>query len=160
MPFLTRTVSILYRELNHAAGKQVPGDMDNDASTAALYVIFIYAPPPLVKENTSNPPRCLYVSLLALRHGNLFRSLNFVYPFGATLNVVKPAVPVLSTGTVSLPVNRPVCAFHTAKRGQGKLAVIGSVHMFSDQYFDKEENSKVQVSSSTTTLAGMMYTVL
>ena len=24
--------------------------------------------------------------------------------------------------------------------------VIGSVHMFSDQYFDKEENSKVQVS--------------
>ena len=69
-----------------------------------------------------------------------------MYPFGATLNVVKPAVPVLSTGTVSLPVNRPVCAFHAAKRGQGKLVVIGSVHMFCDQYFDKEENSKVQVS--------------
>ena len=25
--------------------------------------------------------------------------------------------------------------------------MIGSVHMFSDQYFDKEENSKVQVSA-------------
>ena len=45
----------------------------------------------------------------------IFRSLNFVYPFGATLNVVKPAVPVLSSGTVSLPVNRPVCAFYTSK---------------------------------------------
>ena len=44
-----------------------------------------------------------------------FRSLNFVYPFGATLNVVKPAVPVLSSGTVSLPVNRPICAFHASK---------------------------------------------
>ena len=30
--------------------------------------------------------------------------------------------------------------------------MIGSVHMFSDQYFDKEENSKVQVSSSITNL--------
>lgn len=28
----------------------------------------------------------------------------------------------------------------------GKLAVIGSCHMFSDQYIDKEENSKIMVS--------------
>ena len=28
---------------------------------------------------------------------------------------------------------------------KGKLAVLGSVHIFSDQYLDKEENSKVQV---------------
>ncbi|XP_028406358.1 intraflagellar transport protein 52 homolog [Dendronephthya gigantea] len=97
---------ILNREINQAAGKQVPGDMDSEVTTASL-------------------------------------SLNFVYPFGATLNVVKPAIPVLSTGTVSLPVNRPVCAFYN-KRGQGKLVVVGSVHIFSDQYFDKEENSKVQ----------------
>ena len=38
--------------------------------------------------------------------------LTFLFPFGATLNVQKPAVPVLSTGTVSLPVNRPVCSFY------------------------------------------------
>ena len=110
-----------------------------------------------------------------------------MYPFGATLNVVKPAIPVLSSGTVSLPVNRPICAFHSSKvnffslsntqkitliiltvlnvyniismvcfkifvlklvllqHNSGKLVVLGSVHMFSDQYFDKEENSKVQV---------------
>lgn len=29
----------------------------------------------------------------------------------------------------------------------GKLAVLGSCHMFSDQYLDKEENSKIMVSS-------------
>ena len=27
------------------------------------------------------------------------------------------------------------------------MAVLGSVHMFSDQYLDKEENAKVQVGS-------------
>jgi len=29
--------------------------------------------------------------------------------------------------------------------GKGKLAVLGSCHMFSDQYIDKEENSKILV---------------
>lgn len=28
--------------------------------------------------------------------------------------------------------------------GQGKLVVMGSAHVFSDQYLDKEENSKLQ----------------
>ena len=28
-------------------------------------------------------------------------------------------------------------------KGKGKLAVVGSCHMFSDQYIDKEENSKI-----------------
>ena len=45
----------------------------------------------------------------------LNRSLTFVYPFGATLNVVKPAISVLSTGSVSFPLNRPVCAFHSSR---------------------------------------------
>ena len=38
-------------------------------------------------------------------------SLSFVYPFGATLNVQKPAVAVLSSGSTCYPQNRPVCAF-------------------------------------------------
>jgi len=29
--------------------------------------------------------------------------------------------------------------------GKGKLAVIGSCHMFSDQYIDKEDNGKILV---------------
>ena len=39
-------------------------------------------------------------------------SLSFVYPFGATLTVQKPAVAVLSSGSVSYLQNRPVCAFY------------------------------------------------
>lgn len=40
------------------------------------------------------------------------QSLSFVYPFGATLNVQKPAVPVLSSGTICFPIKRPLCAFY------------------------------------------------
>ena len=43
----------------------------------------------------------------------IVKALSFVYPNGATLNVAKPAVPVLSSGSVSFPLNRPVCAFYT-----------------------------------------------
>ncbi|XP_050403597.1 intraflagellar transport protein 52 homolog isoform X1 [Patella vulgata] len=77
---------------------------------------------------------------------NNAQALSFLYPYGATVNVIKPAFAVLSTGSVCFPLNRPVCALHSSKmniKGRGKLAVVGSVHMFHDQYIDKEENSKV-----------------
>lgn len=38
------------------------------------------------------------------------RALSFLYPYGATLNVMKPSTALLSTGSVSFPLNRPVCA--------------------------------------------------
>ena len=34
--------------------------------------------------------------------------LEFVYPYGATLNVQKPAIALLSTGRVAYPMKRPV----------------------------------------------------
>ncbi|CAB1448476.1 unnamed protein product [Pleuronectes platessa] len=74
--------------------------------------------------------------------GNNAQALTFVYPYGATLSVIKPAMPVLSTGSVCFPLNRPVLAFYQGKEA-GKLVVLGSCHMFSDQYIDKEENSKI-----------------
>ena len=40
------------------------------------------------------------------------QSLSFVYPFGATLNVQKPAIPVLSSGTICFPIKRPLCALY------------------------------------------------
>lgn len=70
--------------------------------------------------------------------------MSFVYPFGATLTVDKRAISVLSTGSVCFPLNRPICAFHSSKNTKGKLVVLGSAHIFSDQYIDKEENNKVQ----------------
>ncbi|XP_047659800.1 intraflagellar transport protein 52 homolog isoform X2 [Tachysurus fulvidraco] len=74
--------------------------------------------------------------------GNNTQALTFVYPYGATLSVIKPAVAVLSTGSVCFPLNRPILAFSKVENA-GKLAVLGSCHMFSDQYLDKEENSKI-----------------
>ena len=66
---------------------------------------------------------------------NNAQALAFVYPYGATLNVARPAVPVLSSGSVSFPLNRPVCALysHGERGGGGRLAVVGSGTMFSDQ---------------------------
>ncbi|XP_075022433.1 intraflagellar transport protein 52 homolog isoform X2 [Calonectris borealis] len=75
--------------------------------------------------------------------GVLNRALTFVYPFGATLNVMKPAVAILSTGSVCFPLNRPVLAFYQHENQGGKMAALGSSHMFSDQYLDKEENGKI-----------------
>ncbi|XP_036415937.1 intraflagellar transport protein 52 homolog [Colossoma macropomum] len=74
--------------------------------------------------------------------GNNAQALTFVYPYGATLNVMKPAIAILSTGSVCFPLNRPVLAFYQVANA-GRLAVLGSCHMFSDQYLDKEENSKI-----------------
>ncbi|KAM8946232.1 intraflagellar transport protein 52 homolog isoform 1-T1 [Pelodytes ibericus] len=144
---------VLNREFSRAAGKDVSVIMDEDSG------------------------------------GNNTQALTFVYPFGATLNVMKPAVAILSTGSVCFPLNRPILAFYHAKvispvfepnllllftflyfthllntplcfsltiavylliivfllfktKG-GKMAVLGSCHMFSDQYLDKEENAKI-----------------
>lgn len=45
----------------------------------------------------------------ALSSGNGGRGgLSFVYPYGATMTVQSPAHPVLSSGPISYPLNRPV----------------------------------------------------
>ncbi|KAI9361244.1 hypothetical protein DFJ73DRAFT_814531 [Zopfochytrium polystomum] len=75
--------------------------------------------------------------------GSTGSSLAFVYPFGATLNVQKPAIPILASGTVSYPLNRPIAAAYVDQAGKGRLLVVGSGAMFSDQYMDKEENGKL-----------------
>lgn len=68
--------------------------------------------------------------------------LDFVFPHGSTLSVLKPAIPILSSGKIAYPMNRPLGAvWHQA--GQGRIAVLGSVSMFDDKWIDKEENSKV-----------------
>lgn len=68
--------------------------------------------------------------------------LDFVFPYGSTLSVQKPAVPILSSGKIAYPMNRPLGAvWH--QEGLGKIAVVGSVQMFDDKWIDKEENSKL-----------------
>jgi len=66
-----------------------------------------------------------------------------VYPYGATLNVQKPSHAILTSGALSYPSNRPLAAVYQGKNGKGRMAVVGSVEMFGDEYFEKEENSKI-----------------
>jgi intraflagellar transport protein 52 len=68
--------------------------------------------------------------------------LQFVYPYGATLNVRKPSFPILSSGPVSYPANRPVAAFYMSPK-RGKLFVIGSMMFLEDEFFEKEDNQKI-----------------
>jgi intraflagellar transport protein 52 len=79
---------------------------------------------------------------------NNSQALRFVYPYGATLNVARPAVALLSTGSVAFPLNRPVCALYTHIKASGspggKLAVLGSAHIFADKYLDREDNDTVR----------------
>lgn len=65
--------------------------------------------------------------------------LKFVYPYGATLNVNRPAVPIMSSGPISFPANRPIGAFYTSQR-RGKLFVMASMKFFHDEFFEKEDN--------------------
>lgn len=70
--------------------------------------------------------------------------LDFVYPRGSTLSVQRPARAVLSSGAVSYPMNRAICAAwegNSTKRP--RVVAVGSVEMLSDEWLEKEENALV-----------------
>jgi intraflagellar transport protein 52 len=66
-----------------------------------------------------------------------------VYPYGSTLNVRKPSFPILSSGPISFPAHRPVGAFYMSPK-RGKLFVLGSIRFLDDEFFEKEDNQKIQ----------------
>jgi intraflagellar transport protein 52 len=74
--------------------------------------------------------------------------LEFVYPYGATLNVQKPAIPILSSGPISYPLNRPIAAVcnssnKTGAAGAGRICVLGSVKMLDDEFYESEKNRQL-----------------
>jgi len=77
--------------------------------------------------------------------------LNFVYPYGASLNVIRPSRPLLSSGPVSYPMNRPIAAVWESDlqsgsavgANRGRMVVLGSVEIFGDDWLEKEENGKL-----------------
>lgn len=69
-------------------------------------------------------------------------TLNIVYPYGSTLMTQKPAFPILTTGPVSYPANRPIMSAYTDSQSGGRLLVLGSTRMFEDEFIDKEDNTK------------------
>lgn len=78
-------------------------------------------------------------------------SLVFVYPYGLTMNVQRPAIPILSSGFMAYPLNRPIGAVwesselvdHNGQKKRGKLMVLGSGLLLEDQWIGKEENDKL-----------------
>ncbi|KAI9353849.1 hypothetical protein BDR26DRAFT_910587 [Obelidium mucronatum] len=114
---------ILNREINRAAGKKV------NISTAAAKA----AGGGMIGDMAGGGHH---------DHKN-HTGLSFVYPYGASLTVQKPSVPLLSTGTVSYPLNRPIAAAYIHPKQRGKIVVVGSGLMFSDSYIEKEENGKL-----------------
>lgn len=70
-----------------------------------------------------------------------YQGFKFVYPYGTSLVVKSPAVPILNTGSVCFPVNSYL--FSYCQVGAGKVFVLGSWQIFSDSYFDSEENAKI-----------------
>jgi intraflagellar transport protein 52 len=72
-------------------------------------------------------------------------SLRFAYAYGASLSVQKPAFPVLSSGHIAYPLNRPLCALWTSGGGpsSGRLAVLGSSYLYHDDWIEREENGKL-----------------
>jgi len=90
---------VLNREINRAAGKKV--------STAAAATKNSMQSGELSSTERSVDHLAGSVYLAAPSS-----CLSFVYPYGATLNVQKPAIPILSTGDLCFPLHRPVAAFY------------------------------------------------
>lgn len=65
--------------------------------------------------------------------------LNVVYPFGCSLRVTYPAMPLMSSGPFCLPSESALGA--VAQVGKGLLLVCGSVHVFEDAYIDRADNA-------------------
>uniref|UniRef100_A0A8W7JBN4 Intraflagellar transport 52 n=1 Tax=Anopheles albimanus TaxID=7167 RepID=A0A8W7JBN4_ANOAL len=66
--------------------------------------------------------------------------VEFVYPFGATMNIISPSNVLLTTGPVVYPFNRPLAGYYQ-NENNGKLIAIGSGHMFQDKYISNEVNT-------------------
>jgi intraflagellar transport protein 52 len=77
------------------------------------------------------------------------QKFSLVYPYGSSLNVQRPSIPLLSSGPISYPMNRPIAAMwesetvNNAGARRGRMVVLGSVEIFSDDWIDKDENSKL-----------------
>lgn len=65
--------------------------------------------------------------------------IQFVYPYGATLNVRSPSNILMTTGPVVYPFNRPIAGYYCNEKN-GKILAIGSGYMFEDKYITEETN--------------------
>jgi len=66
-------------------------------------------------------------------------ALTICYPYGASLSLSRPALPLISSGLLAFPASRALCA--AIKPGKGWLAVLGSSAIFDDQNIAKLDNA-------------------
>lgn len=100
-------------------------------------------------DQTMHPKECVVSQGLSnksilLRNHNEYIDASFLYPYGATLNVVQPSVVALSSGSIAIPINRPICAYYYSEENNGKLVVLGSSRMLTDSYIEKEKNDALR----------------
>ena len=118
-----------------------------DAVVRTSYYKYFHPKEALVSDGVLNRALGQHVKALKCSSGSdvgkADHAFSYVYPFGATLNVTKPAVAVLSTGSLCFPVQRPTCAFVPLPKS-GCLAVLASAHVFHDSYIQKEDNFLLQ----------------
>lgn len=65
--------------------------------------------------------------------------LAVAYPYGCTLELTQPAVPIMSSGALCFPANRALGACSQVQRG--RLVVMGAVGALEDQNFQKADNA-------------------
>lgn len=68
--------------------------------------------------------------------------VQFVYPFGSTLNVRNPSNVLMTTGSVVYPFNRPIAGYYCNDKN-GKILALGSGYMFEDKYITEDTNSAI-----------------
>lgn len=68
--------------------------------------------------------------------------IQFVYPYGSTLNVRNPSNVLMTTGAVVYPFNRPLAGYYCNDK-MGKILAIGSGYMFEDKYITEETNMSI-----------------
>ena len=105
-----------------------------------------------ISDQVISPVYIQYVDphQVTIQHGILNHAISdfvkideatFAYPNGYVLEVHPPAIPILSSGQSSYPLNCPTIAHLSV--GQGTLTVSGSPHMFNDEWFRKECNEQL-----------------
>ena len=89
---------------------------------------------------------------VSIQNGILNRAINeflskenstFAFPEGINLQITSPSVPLISSGSASYPLSQPVISYCSIGRSGGSVTVIGSPHMFCDDWFNKESNENL-----------------
>lgn len=123
--------------------------ISHDSVVRTVYLREYFHPKECFVKNTSLAPALDEISgkgkmsNVSLQFGNdnvdTGDKLSIVYPYGCSLKLNPPASPLFTSGSLSFPANRAICAWSQVKKG--RLIVMGSASVFEDSYIVKADNS-------------------